>query len=51
MVLEIVPVPLLDDVLVDVRRVEFDIVAKVREVRPLDPVLVSEDVTANEPSI
>jgi hypothetical protein len=48
-VLEIVPVPLLDEeeVLVDVIRVEFEIgVAKVRLVGPRDPVLVCEDVKA-----
>jgi len=50
-VLEIVPVPLLDEeeVLVDVIRVEFEIgVAKVRLVGPRDPVLVCEDVKAGK---
>lgn len=49
--LEIVPVPLLDEeeVLVDVIEVEFEIgVAKVRLVGPFGPVLVCEDVKAGK---
>ncbi len=49
--LEIVPVPLLDEeeVLVDVIIVEFEIgVAKVRMVGPFEPVLVCTDVKAGK---